>query len=269
MDRLKESFQNISRRGTPGVIPYLTAGFPSIEETVPLLTALVEGGADAIELGVPFSDPLADGPTIQRSSFHALSQGVTLGTCLDLSRQFRESEKSVPLVFMGYYNPILSYGLERFAEDASDAGVDGVIVPDLPYEETGSLQAACGRRGIHVIPLLAPTSTDERIAKTCEKADGFVYCVSVTGVTGARQELPTGIPALTQRVRRHTDLPIVIGFGVSQNRHVQALASHAEAAAVGSALIDLVDNTPLGQREKAVREFVAGLKAAPSEKEEN
>jgi tryptophan synthase alpha chain len=269
VDRLKESFQEIRKRGTPGVIPYLTAGFPSIEETVPLLTALVDGGADVIELGVPFSDPLADGPTIQRSSFHALSQGVNLGTCLNISRQLRDREKSVPLVFMGYYNPILSYGLERFAQDASDAGLDGVIVPDLPYEEAETLQTICGRRGIHLIPLLAPTSTDERIAKTCEKADAFVYCVSVTGVTGARQELPSGIPALTQRVRKHTDLPIAIGFGISQSRHVQALAPWADAAVVGSALIDLVENTPSGQREKAVREFVAGLKAAPSEKEES
>ena len=268
MDRLKESFQEIRKRGTPGVIPFLTAGFPTIEETIPLLSALVDGGADAIELGVPFSDPLADGPTIQRASFHALKQGVNLGTCITMCRQLRYREASVPLVFMGYYNPILSYGLERFAHDASEAGLDGVIVPDLPYEEAETLRTACGRKGIHLIPLLAPTSTDERIAKTCEKADAFVYCVSVTGVTGARQELPSGIPALTQRVRKHTDLPIAIGFGISQSRHVQALAPWADAAVVGSALIDLVENTPSGQREKAVREFVAGLKAAPSEKEE-
>ena len=262
MDRLKESFQNIRKRGTPGVIPYLTVGFPTIEETLPLLSALVDGGADAIELGVPFSDPLADGPTIQRASFHALSQGVNLGTCIHTCRQLRAQGASVPLVLMGYYNPILSYGLERFADDASDAGVDGVIVPDLSYEESETLQAVCGRKGIHLIPLLAPTSTDERIAKMCERADAFVYCVSLTGVTGARQELPSGIPALTQRVRKHTNLPIAIGFGISQGRHVQALAPHAEAAVVGSALIDVVENTPSGQREEAVREFVAGLRGA-------
>ena len=269
MDRLKESFREIRKRGTPGVIPFLTAGFPTIEETIPLLSALVDGGADAIELGVPFSDPLADGPTIQRASFHALKQGVNLGTCITMCRQLRNREANVPLVFMGYYNPILSYGLERFARDAGDAGLDGVIVPDLPYEEADTLQTICGRKGIHLIPLLAPTSTDERIAKTCEKADAFVYCVSVTGVTGARQELPSGIPALTQRVRKHTNLPIAIGFGISQSRHVQALAPWADAAVVGSALIDLVERTPSGEREKAVREFVAGLKAAPSEKEES
>ena len=267
MNRLKESFQHISRRGTTGVIPYLTAGFPSIEETVPLLTALVDGGADAIELGVPFSDPLADGPTIQRSSFHALSQGVNLGTCISICREFRGRGQSVPIVFMGYYNPILSYGLERFAEDACDAGVDGVIVPDLSYEEADSLQSACGSRGIHIIPLLAPTSTDERIAKMCQKAEAFVYCVSLTGVTGARQELPTGIPAMTQKVRKYTDLPIAVGFGISQSSHVQALAPWADAAVVGSALIDLVESTPQAQRERAVSDFVAGLKAAPSEKE--
>ena len=265
MDRLKESFQNIRERGTPGVIPFLTAGFPSIDETLPLLTALVEGGADAIELGVPFSDPLADGPTIQRASFQALNQGVNLGICIQMCRQLRAKGAGVPMVFMGYYNPMLSYGLERFADDASDAGVDGVIVPDLPYEEAETLQTICGRKGIHVIPLLAPTSTDERIAKMCEKADAFVYCVSLTGVTGARQELPSGIPALTQKVRKHTDLPIAIGFGISRNSHVQALAPHAEAAVVGSALIDVVESAPSGKREEAVRDFVAGLKGAASE----
>ena len=260
MDRLKECFDALATRETTGIIPYLTVGFPSVEETLSLVPALVDGGADVIELGVPFSDPLADGPTIQRSSFHALAQGVNLGTCLQVCRQLRSAGVAIPLVFMGYYNPILSYGLERFAADAQNAGLDGVIVPDLPFEEADPLQTTCHQYGIHPIPLLAPTSTDARIARSCEKASGFVYCVSLTGVTGARAELPPGVPALTQRVRKHTDLPLAIGFGISQRRHVEALAPWAQAAAVGSALIEVVEKTPDGQREVAVRDFIAGLK---------
>ena len=260
MDRMKECFDALATRGTTGVIPYLTVGFPSVEETLSLVPALVEGGADVIELGVPFSDPLADGPTIQRASFHALAQGVNLGTCLQVCQQLRSDEVTTPLVLMSYYNPILSYGLDRFAVDAQDAGLDGVIVPDLPFEEADPLQTTCREHGIHLIPLLAPTSTDARIAQSCEKASGFVYCVSLTGVTGVRAELPTGIPALTQRVRKHTDLPLAIGFGISRRHHVEALAPWAQAAVVGSALIEVVEKTPDGQREKAVKDFVAGLK---------
>ena len=260
MDRIKQSFDALAARGEMGLIPYLTVGFPSVEDTLSLAPALVDGGADVVELGVPFSDPLADGPTIQRASFHALAQGVTLATCLQVCRRLRGAGIAVPLVFMSYYNPILSYGLGRFASDAQDAGLDGVIVPDLPFEEADPLRSECIGHGVHIIPLLAPTSADARITHSCEKAGGFVYCVSLTGVTGARQEVPPGVPALTQRVRERTDLPIAIGFGISQRRHVEALSSCANAAIVGSALIDLVDRTPSTRREETVRDFVAGLK---------
>jgi tryptophan synthase alpha chain len=259
MDSLKSSFEAMHERGATGIIPFLTVGFPSVEETLSLVPALVEGGADVIELGVPFSDPLADGPTIQRASFHALAQGVTMETCLDVCRRLRSDGVETPLVLMGYYNPILSYGLDRFAVDAQDAGLDGVIVPDLPSEESTPLQGACLQHQIHLIPLLAPTSTDVRIARACEKAGGFVYCISLTGVTGAREDLPTGIPALTQRIRRHTNLPLAMGFGISQRRHVEALAQWADAAVVGSALIDVVEKAPAEKRTELVREFVAGL----------
>jgi tryptophan synthase alpha chain len=260
MDRLKQSFDALAARGAMGVIPYLTVGFPSVKDTLSLVPALVDGGADVIELGVPFSDPLADGPTIQRASFHALGQGVNLGTCLQVCRQLRSDGVTIPLVFMGYYNPILSYGLERFAVDAQDAGMDGLIVPDLPFEEADALHDTCRQHGIHLIPLLAPTSTDARIARSCEKAGGFVYCVSRTGVTGARAELPPGIHDFIQRVRKHTDLPLAIGFGISQRHHVEALAPLAQAAIVGAALIEVVESTPDGQREAAVKDFVAALK---------
>lgn len=260
MGRLKESFDALLAKETMGVIPYLTVGFPSVKDTLSLVPALVDGGADIIELGVPFSDPLADGSTIQRASFHALAQGVNLGTCLQVCRQLRNDGVTTPLVFMGYYNPILSYGLDRFAADAQDACLDGLIVPDLPFEETDALHNTCSQHGIYLIPLLAPTSTDARIAQSCEKAEGFVYCVSLTGVTGAREELPPGIPTFMQRVRKHTDLPLAIGFGISQRHHVEALAPWSQAAVVGSALIELVENTPDEQRVEAVKDFVAGLK---------
>ena len=260
MDRLKQSFDSLAARGAMGIIPYLTVGFPSVKDTLSLVPALIDGGADVIELGVPFSDPLADGPTIQRASSHALAQGVNLGTCLQVCKQLRNAGITVPLVLMGYYNPIISYGLDRFGADSQNSGVDGLIVPDLPIEEAGPLQTTCRQHGIHLISLLAPTSTDERIARSCEKASGFVYCVSLTGVTGAREELPPGISTFIQRVRKHTDLPLAIGFGISQRQHVETLASWAQAAVVGSALIEVVENTPDGQREAAVKDFVAALK---------
>ncbi|MDE2860146.1 MAG: tryptophan synthase subunit alpha [Chloroflexota bacterium] len=262
MDRIKDRFDALAARGDMGLIPYLTVGFPTVEDTLSLIPALEEGGADVIELGVPFSDPIADGPTIQRSSFHALTQGVTPAACLDVCGRLRGAGVSVPFVLMGYYNSILSYGLERFAGDAAQAGVDGAIVVDLPFEEAGPLRNAFDPLGIHIIPLLTPTSTDTRIEMNCEGAGGFVYCVSLTGVTGARDELPPGIPDMTRRVRCHTELPLAVGFGVSQRRHVEALSSCAQAAVVGSALVDLVDRTPGERRAEEAKEFVAGLKGA-------
>ena len=262
MDRIKDRFDGLAARGEMGLIPYLTVGFPTVEDTLSLVPALVEGGADVIELGVPFSDPIADGPTIQRSSFHALTQGVTLTTCLDVCSTLRDAGVTIPFVLMGYCNTILSYGLERFAGDAARAGVDGAIMVDLPFEEAGPLRDAFYPLGLHIIPLLAPTSTDARIEMNCAGAGGFVYCVSVTGVTGARDELPPGIPDMARRVRSHTDLPIAVGFGVSQRRHVEALSSCAQAAVVGSALVDLVERTPSERRSEEAMEFVAGLKGA-------
>ncbi len=267
MDRIRDRFDALAARGEMGLIPYLTVGFPTVEDTMSLVPALADGGADVIELGVPFSDPIADGPTIQRSSFHALTQGVTMAACLDVCSRLRGAGVSVPLVLMGYYNTILSYGLERFAGDAAQSGVDGAIVVDLPFEEAGPLRGSLDRRSIHIIPLLTPTSTDTRIEMNCEGAGGFVYCVSVTGVTGARDELPPGIADMARRVRSRTELPLAVGFGVSQRRHVQTLASCAQAAVVGSALVELVERTPSERRAEEARDFVAGLKgAAPAQR---
>jgi tryptophan synthase alpha subunit len=212
-----------------------------------------------LELGVPFSDPLADGATIQRANFTALQHGVTTSVCLEAVRALREQGLEVPVLLMGYYNPILAYGLEGFAVDAAAAGVDGLIVVDLPPEEAGPLQEACRARGLDLVYLLAPTSTPERVALVARQASGFVYCVSVTGVTGARSALPPELPAFVERVRSETTLPLAVGFGISDREHVEAVGRIAEVAVVGSALIDVIDSSPAQEREARVRAYVEVL----------
>ena len=261
-DRIAEKFAQIEAEGRTGLVLFLTAGVPDMAATMELVPALVQAGADCIELGVPFSDPLADGPTIQASSFHALRNGVTPDDCIQAVGALRDQVPDTPLVLMGYYNPILSYGLPAFGRDARQAGVDGIIVPDLPAEESGPLLEACMPNGIHVIPLLAPTSTDSRIERACSTASGFVYCVSLAGVTGARDELPPGVFQLLVRVRRHTSLPLAVGFGISRRDHVTAIGGHAQAAVVGSALLKIImDSARDGLVERA-REYVQELSGA-------
>jgi tryptophan synthase alpha chain len=221
--------------------------------------ALVEGGADMLELGAPFSDPLADGTTIQRSNLVALQHGVTTRTCLEAVRQLRAGGLEIPILLMGYYNPILAYGPEAFAADAAAAGVDGLIIVDLPPEESGSLQEACRVRGLDLVYLLAPTSTPERTALVARQASGFIYCVSVTGVTGARSSLPPELPAFVEGVRRQTMLPLAVGFGISRREHVEAVGRIAEIAVVGSALIDVIEGSPAEEREERLRAYVEVL----------
>ena len=261
-DRLGRKFRQMKQEGRTGLILFLTVGFPDVEATLELVPALAESGADCIELGVPFSDPVAEGVAVQASSFHALQNNVTLDSCIRLASDLRNRLPDTPLVLMGYYNPILSYGLETFGQDAQRAGVDGVIVPDLPAEESGPLMDVCGPRGIHVIPLLAPTSTDLRIERACRAASGFIYCVSLTGVTGARQELPPGVFQLLKRVRRYTDLPLAAGFGVSRREHLESIGGHAQAAIVGSALIQVIMASPREELVDNSRRFVRELTAA-------
>ncbi|MBM3945226.1 MAG: tryptophan synthase subunit alpha, partial [SAR202 cluster bacterium] len=242
--------------------PFVTVGFPDVETSVALAKTVIDAGADALELGVPFSDPLADGPTIQKTSAVALEQGVSVQTCLDVVRRLRADGVQSPLVLMGYYNPFLKYGLERFVRDAADAGVDGFIIPDLSSEESGPFLKLCEARGMHLIPLLAPTSTDERIEKACKAAKGFIYCVSVTGVTGARTQLSSGVKDLVSRVKRYTKLPVLVGFGVSRPEHVKAIGEYADGAVVASALLDAVGKAPKGQATAVAREFVAALRTS-------
>ena len=261
MSRIGEAMARLRADGRIGLIAYLTVGYPDVESTLRLVPALAAGGADMVELGVPFSDPLADGATIQRASHHALGQGVTVAVCLDVVRRLRQAGLTIPLLLMGCYNPILAYGVEEFARAAAGAGADGFIVVDLPPEEALPMQTACAGRGLDLIYLLAPTSSEQRIALVAAQASGFLYCVSVAGVTGARRSLSPELAEFLARVRRHTSLPLAVGFGISQAEHVQAVARlGADAAVIGSAIIDLIDRTSPGERAEKVREYVEALR---------
>ncbi len=257
------AFARCRTEGRTALIPFVTAGYPDLATTEELVPALVAGGADVVEIGVPFSDPLADGTTIQRTSQAALANGTRLADCIALVRRLRERRGvTVPIVLMGYYNPILQYGVERCAIDAAAAGVDGFIVPDLPTEESDELLEACRRHGRDLIFLLAPTSTATRIADVAVRASGFVYCVSLTGVTGARADLSPELPAYIARVRAATDLPLAIGFGISTAEHVRQAGVLADGAVVASALINHLDGFPREEQPEQATAFVRGLRDA-------
>lgn len=267
LNRIDVKLKALKEAGQTALAPFVTVGFPDVETSEALAEAIIDSGGDMLELGIPFSDPLADGPTIQMTSFKALQQGVTVRIALDVLKRLRGKGVEAPLIFMGYYNPYLHYGIESFVRDAADAGLDGLIVPDLPAEESGPLRKLCEEHNIHLIPLLAPTSTDERIAQACKDARGFIYCVSLTGVTGARQDLSSGVESLVSRVRRHTDLPILVGFGVSRREHVEAIGRFADGAVVASALLDAIDKSPKERVLETAREFVKGLKGPDGSRE--
>ena len=257
--RLDNAFAGIRRDARVGVVPYVTVGFPDLDDTLRVVPAIEAAGADVIELGVPYSDPLADGPTHQASSYRALRNGVSVSFCLDTARALREGGVQAPLLFMGYYNPILAYGIDAYARACADAGVDGLIVPDLPPEEADALRGALHANGLQLVSMLAPTSTRERIRAACAAAEGFVYCVSVAGVTGARSDLPPGLPDFVARVRAETDVPIGVGFGIAEPRHVAGLRGVADAAVVGSALTNAVGAAPPGERAAVAAAFVGAL----------
>ncbi len=240
-------------------MPYLMAGHPSLEATKKLLYAIVDAGADVVELGVPFSDPLADGTTLQRANHSALSRGTTLQRVLSLVSDVRP-DIAAPIVLMTYVNPVVRFGVARFAAEAAAAGVDGLIVPDLPVEEAGCLRPACEDAGLDLIGIAAPTSPDGRVSAIAKAARGFVYCVSLRGVTGARTTLSSEARPLVGRVRAATTLPAVVGFGISTAEHVRAVTSFADGAVVASALIDAIDASPERPSEAAAA-FVRELKS--------
>ncbi len=239
--RISRRFAGLRASGELGLVAYIAAGDPSLDATLKFVLSLAEAGADVIELGVPFSDPLADGPTIQRASERALKSGTTLGGVIDLVRRIRQSSQ-VPLVLFSYYNPILQMGLEKFARAASEAGADGVLATDLTPEESAEYRRILAAHHLDTIFLGAPTSTDERLAKIAGVSSGFLYLISRTGVTGAKDTLPDDLPALIRRARAVTQLPIAVGFGISLPGHVSVLGGLADAAVVGSALVSEIEN---------------------------
>jgi tryptophan synthase alpha chain len=260
--RIAKCFAALRAAGELGIVAYITAGDPSMEATLEFVLALEEAGADVIELGVPFSDPLADGPTIQRASERALKAGATLPGILELTRRIREASQ-VPLVLFSYYNPILQMGLEKFAEVASEAGVDGVLATDLSPEESVEYRRILKSQHLDTIFLCAPTSTDERLASIAACSTGFLYLVSRTGVTGAQDRLPDDLPALLRRVRNFTKLPIAVGFGISRPEHISLLGGLADAAVVGSSLVSEIERSKSpAQAAIALRQGVRVLKEA-------
>ncbi len=254
--RLRDLFANAHAEGRKLFVPYVTAGYPRREDTVPLLLAMEEGGADVIEIGVPFSDPMADGATIQHANQVALEQHVSLGDCFEFVREARTRGLKAPVIFMGYYNPILARGEERAVREAKEAGADGFIVVDLPPEEAGTFLAACRRHDMSFVPLVAPTTTDARIEVIAEAADAFLYCVSMKGTTGRGNVPLDDLPFFIERIRRHTDLPLAVGFGISTRAQAERVREVADAAVVGSAIIATIDAAGEDHRAQSVREFV-------------
>ncbi len=238
--RIARRFAELRRAGELGLVAYLTAGDPTLSATEQFVLALAKAGADVIELGVPFSDPVADGPVIQRASERALRAGTTLTGVLALVKSLR-AKTDVPLVLFSYFNPVLQMGLDKFGDAARSAGADGVLITDLTPDEAGEYRLAMSTRGLDTIFLAAPTSTDERLALIAKSSSGFLYVISRTGVTGAKDQLAEELPALARRVRRFTDLPVAIGFGISLPGHVALLGGLADAAVVGSALVEEIE----------------------------
>lgn len=260
MSRIQSTFSNLAAQQKKGLIPFITAGDPAPEMTVPLMHALVAGGADVIELGVPFSDPMADGPVIQRASERALKNGVSLRDVLQFVRDFRADNQTTPIVLMGYANPIERMGTENFILRAKEAGVDGVLVVDYPPEECEEFAAAMKSSGLDTIFLLAPTSTDERIEKVGKIASGYVYYVSLKGVTGSGHlDLPA-VAAMMPRIKKHVSVPVGVGFGIRDAETARAIAGVSDAVVIGSRIIQELENTPRDQAVQAVQAFIAGIR---------
>jgi tryptophan synthase alpha chain len=262
MSRLAETFARLRQEGRPGLITYTTAGDPDLPRSVEILRALARAGADVLEVGVPFSDPLADGPVIQRATERALAAGSSLRAALDLIASVRR-DVSTPIVVFSYANPLVRMGLDTFAERAAAAGVDGVLALDLPIEEADEFRNAMSERGIDTIFLLSPTTTEARIRKAAALGRGFLYGISRLGVTGARDTVATGAEQMVRRIRAVTDLPLALGFGISRPEHVAEVGAYADAAVVGSALVSLIaEASGSAQLVPRVEEYVRSLRAA-------
>ncbi len=262
MSRLSKRFRELRERGERALICFVTAGDPSMERTVEIVGTLERAGVDAVEIGLPFSDPLADGPSIQASSQRALDLGMTTRKALSVVERIRTVAPDLPLILMTYYNPIRQYGLAKYAADSAAAGADAHIVTDLTPEEATDWKTISVENGLDTVFLLAPTSTEHRIEVVCGLSTGFVYCVSRTGVTGARQDVPAELTDVVSRIREHTAEPICVGFGISSANHVRQICRFADGAVVGSSLVDLIHS----RRDEpdlldAVHQYAGDLKA--------
>ncbi|MDP2682410.1 MAG: tryptophan synthase subunit alpha [Deltaproteobacteria bacterium] len=259
-NRIEETFARLKARGEKALITFITAGDPNLEKSKEIIFELEKSGADIIELGIPFSDPMADGPTIQAASERALKSGATLRHVLDMVKDIR-TKSCIPIILFGYYNPIFVYGAERFARDAKEAGVDGVLVVDLPPEEALELKIHTDKNGLDLIFLLTPTSDDNRMRLVASHASGFIYYVSVAGITGARKELSDTIREYVKKVKRFTPLPVGVGFGISTPKQAGEVSKWADAVIVGSAIVNVIEkNQDSPDLAKRVGRFVARIK---------
>ncbi len=264
MSRLKTTFDRLKQAGKTGLVPYITAGDPSRETVVALMHGLVQNGADVLELGVPFSDPMADGPVIQRSSERALTRHVTLHDCLDWVAEFRKTDATTPVVLMGYANPVERFGVDAFVKAAKQSGVDGTIIVDYPPEECEEFSSLLRAADIDPIFLLAPTSTDQRMKDVARLGSGYLYYVSLRGVTGAGHLDPTAVAQRVDHIRSFTSMPIGVGFGISDAASAVAVASTADAVVIGSALIRLMEDAQKNAQDPIQKagEFMAGIRKA-------
>jgi tryptophan synthase alpha chain len=266
--RISDAFEKAQQERRGVLIPYFMCGYPSAAQSISLVLSAVQAGADIIELGMPFSDPLADGVTIQHAGQVALERGMTINGCLEVARQISASS-DVPLILMGYYNPVLVYGIDRFCQKAVASGVCGLIIPDLPPEEAESLQQAAQQHGLSLIFLIPPTTPGERISHIARIASSgygtFIYCVALSGVTGARAALPSDLRAFIQRVNDYTKdfhLPLAVGFGISTSEHVTELTTYADGIVVGSALVKLIDQHAEEEQLEVVKRYISSLHQA-------
>jgi tryptophan synthase alpha chain len=260
-NRLDATFARLRQEGRLGFFPYVMVGYPNRETSARLLDVIAEAGADGFELGIPFSDPLADGVTIQRASSVALENGASVGMAFDVVADLRRRH-DLPIVLMSYFNPLLAYGLDKLCQDAVQLGIDGFIVPDLSIEEAAELQARCKAAGLHYIYLVAPTSTEERLRTVGERSSGFVYCVALVGTTGARRELSEELAPFLARAQAAIKTPLVVGFGISTPTHVAGLVGKADGAIVASAIVDAIERTPPDQLDDVVRALVREFRTA-------
>jgi tryptophan synthase alpha chain len=262
MSRIQARFVELKAQGRKALIPFITAGDPEPGQTLPLMQALVAGGADIIELGVPFSDPMADGPTIQRASERALAYGISLRIVLGMVREFRKHDATTPVVLMGYANPIEAYGMDAFARDAKAAGVDGALIVDYPPEECAEFAATVKAAGLDPIFLLAPTSVEARYAEVGAMGSGYIYYVSLKGVTGSAaidlDEVARRIPAIRDKV----GLPVGVGFGIRDAASAARIATVADAVVIGSRIIEIIEQSPAGEAPARVSEFLRGVREA-------